>query len=190
MRIILILPVLLLGACQVSKDNANNTVSVTLNEDVAANTAADIANTAQNVAADVGNEAKSTGEKIDNKVDADKTTNSTTTTRPPTPRPTSIRRRLILQASAVPGLPVMPVGRGWSGRQDSNLRPSAPKADALPDCATPRCIGQSGTLAGAEEEERLAFPCLDQSTALIETGGGPGRIRTSNLAVMSGRLYR
>ena len=26
----------------------------------------------------------------------------------------------------------------WSGRQDSNLRPSAPKADALPGCATPR----------------------------------------------------
>ena len=28
--------------------------------------------------------------------------------------------------------------QGWSGREDSNLRPSAPKADALPDCATPR----------------------------------------------------
>src|SRR5271170_223112 len=28
--------------------------------------------------------------------------------------------------------------RNWSGRQDLNLRPSAPKADALPDCATPR----------------------------------------------------
>src|SRR6187397_2867929 len=26
----------------------------------------------------------------------------------------------------------------WSGQQDSNLRPSAPKADALPDCAMPR----------------------------------------------------
>lgn len=26
----------------------------------------------------------------------------------------------------------------WSGRQDSNLRPSASKADTLPDCATPR----------------------------------------------------
>ena len=26
----------------------------------------------------------------------------------------------------------------WSGRQDSNLRPSVPKTDALPDCATPR----------------------------------------------------
>jgi hypothetical protein len=29
-------------------------------------------------------------------------------------------------------------GRNWSGRWDSNSRPSAPKADALPDCATPR----------------------------------------------------
>ena len=49
----------------------------------------------------------------------------------------------------------------WSGRQDSNLRPSAPKADALPDCATPR--HQAGN-------------------------GGPGRIRTRDLAVMSGQL--
>ena len=29
-------------------------------------------------------------------------------------------------------------GNKWSGRWDSNSRPSAPKADALPDCATPR----------------------------------------------------
>jgi hypothetical protein len=28
----------------------------------------------------------------------------------------------------------------WSGRRDSNPRPSAPKADALPDCATPRSL--------------------------------------------------
>ena len=28
----------------------------------------------------------------------------------------------------------------WSGQQDLNLRPSAPKADALPDCAMPRAI--------------------------------------------------
>ena len=26
----------------------------------------------------------------------------------------------------------------WSGRQDLNLRPSGPKPDALPNCATPR----------------------------------------------------
>src|SRR5262245_8732953 len=32
-----------------------------------------------------------------------------------------------------------PIGcKKWSGRPDSNQRPSAPKADALPDCATPR----------------------------------------------------
>ena len=37
----------------------------------------------------------------------------------------------------------------WSGRQDSNLRPSAPKADALPGCATPRrldALMQAGPL--------------------------------------------
>ena len=28
----------------------------------------------------------------------------------------------------------------WSGREDSNLRPPAPKAGALPDCATPRQV--------------------------------------------------
>ena len=26
----------------------------------------------------------------------------------------------------------------WSGRHDSNMRPSVPKTDALPNCATPR----------------------------------------------------
>ena len=30
---------------------------------------------------------------------------------------------------------------GWSGRRDSNSRPSVPKTDALPGCATPRRIG-------------------------------------------------
>jgi hypothetical protein len=69
MRIILAIPLLLLGACQVSKDNANNTVSVTYNEEVASNAAADVGNTVENIASDVGNEAKNTGEKIQNKVD-------------------------------------------------------------------------------------------------------------------------
>ena len=31
----------------------------------------------------------------------------------------------------------------WSGWRDSNSRLSAPKADALPDCATPRSKGAS-----------------------------------------------
>ena len=67
MRILMIaLPVLMLGACNVSKDEANNTVSVTYNEEVAANTAADVTNTAQNIASDIGNEAKSTADKVNN----------------------------------------------------------------------------------------------------------------------------
>jgi len=67
MRILMIaLPVLMLGACNVSKDEANNTVSVTYNEEVAANTAADVTNTAQNIASDIGNEAKSTADKVKN----------------------------------------------------------------------------------------------------------------------------
>jgi hypothetical protein len=68
MRIAFALPLLLLGACQVSKDNANNTVSVTYNSDVAENAAADIGNTAENIAADIGNDVKTTGDKIENKV--------------------------------------------------------------------------------------------------------------------------
>lgn len=40
----------------------------------------------------------------------------------------------------------LPGAENWSGRQDSNLRPSAPKADALPDCATPRPPETKGVL--------------------------------------------
>jgi hypothetical protein len=37
----------------------------------------------------------------------------------------------------------------WSGQQDLNLRPSAPKADALPDCAMPRSLFRRASYAGA-----------------------------------------
>ena len=67
--------ILLLSACQVSKDDANDTVSVTYNEDVAANAAADVANTAEDVAADVSNGVDAAGERIDN-VDVDVDTNT------------------------------------------------------------------------------------------------------------------
>lgn len=68
MRIALAIPLLLLGACQVSKDNNNGTTSVTYNSDVAGNAAKDVGNTAGNIAADIGNDVKKTGEKIQNKV--------------------------------------------------------------------------------------------------------------------------
>ena len=57
---------LLPGACQASKDDANNTVSVTCNEEVAANTAADVGNVAENIASDIGNDIQKTGDKIQN----------------------------------------------------------------------------------------------------------------------------
>jgi hypothetical protein len=73
MRIVLAAPISIglalgLGACQVSKDNANGTTSVTYNSDVAENAAADIGNTAQNIAGDIGNDVQKTGDKIENKV--------------------------------------------------------------------------------------------------------------------------
>ena len=82
MRIALfITPLLLLGACNVSKDG--NAVTVQYDQNTAQNTAADIGNTAQNIAADIGNDVKTTGDKIDNKVvvkDSDGNTTTTTTT--------------------------------------------------------------------------------------------------------------
>jgi len=68
MRIALAIPLLLLGACQVSKDENNGTTSLTYNSDVAENAAADVSNTAENIAADIGNDVKNTGKKIQNKV--------------------------------------------------------------------------------------------------------------------------
>ena len=70
MRIALaVIPFVLLGACQVSKDDANGTASVTYNSDVAENAAADVGNTLENVASDIGNDVQKTGDKIQNKVD-------------------------------------------------------------------------------------------------------------------------
>lgn len=60
---------LALGACQVSKDDANDSVSVTYNEDIAEDAVADIGNTAENVAEDIGNDIEREGDKIENRVD-------------------------------------------------------------------------------------------------------------------------
>jgi hypothetical protein len=67
MRILIAVPALLvLGACNVSKEG--NAVTVQYDQNTAENTAADIGNTAENIAADIGNDVKNTGEKIQNKV--------------------------------------------------------------------------------------------------------------------------
>jgi len=85
MRIALAIPLLLLGACQVSKDENNGTTSVTYNSDVAENAASDVGNTAQDIASDIGNDIKKTGDKIQNtdisvNVNRDEHTNTTDTT--------------------------------------------------------------------------------------------------------------
>ena len=77
MRIAFAIPLLLLGACNVSKDG--NSVTVQYDQNTAENTAADIGNTAQNIAADIGNDVQKTGDKIQNKVgnsDADVNVNA------------------------------------------------------------------------------------------------------------------
>jgi gas vesicle protein len=66
MRILLAIPLLMLGACNVSKEG--NSVTVQYDQNTAENTAADIGNTAQNIAADIGNDVQKTGDKIENKV--------------------------------------------------------------------------------------------------------------------------
>jgi hypothetical protein len=51
------------------------------------------------------------------------------------------------RAVAAPGIDRNRDGGKWSGRLDSNQRPSAPKADALPGCATPRRLDSSNFTA-------------------------------------------
>ena len=68
MRAAIILPVLLLGACQVSTDDANDSMTVAYNQDVAENAASDVANTAGTIAEDIGNDVERTSDKVQNEV--------------------------------------------------------------------------------------------------------------------------
>ena len=54
----------------------------------------------------------------------------------------------------------------WSGREDSNLRPPAPKAGALPDCATPR--HDSGHEKGRSCSGQLLRLSREEHSALTE----------------------
>ena len=66
MRILFAVPLLLLGACQVTKDDNSTTVS--FNEDVAENAAADAGNFAENVGGMIANDVDQTAAKVQNKV--------------------------------------------------------------------------------------------------------------------------
>ena len=64
MRILLLTPLLLLGACNVSTDN--NAVTVQYDQNTAANAVSDIGNTAEDIGAAIGNEADETAAKVSN----------------------------------------------------------------------------------------------------------------------------
>ena len=70
MRILIAIPaLLLLGACNVSKEG--NAVTVQYDQNTAENTAADIGNTAENIAADIGNDVSRATDKVQNEVGDD-----------------------------------------------------------------------------------------------------------------------
>lgn len=67
MRILFLTPpLLLLGACNVQTDSANNQVTVQYNGEEAQNVASDVGNTAQNIGNAIANEADETAAKVNN----------------------------------------------------------------------------------------------------------------------------
>ena len=75
MRLLIALPLLALAACQVSKDDQNDTITATYNEDVAENVAEDVGNFAEDVANDIEDTAEDVGNRAEN-VDIDVDTNT------------------------------------------------------------------------------------------------------------------
>ena len=68
MRILLAVPLLLLGACNVDRDAGNDTTTLSFNEAVAENTLEDVGQTAENIGGAIANEAERTADKVENKV--------------------------------------------------------------------------------------------------------------------------
>jgi hypothetical protein len=64
MRILLLTPLLLVGACNVSTDN--NAVTVQYDQNTAENAAADVSNTARDMGNAIANEADETAAKVNN----------------------------------------------------------------------------------------------------------------------------
>ena len=77
MRIVLALPrVLAVTACNVSRDDANDSMTVQYDQNTAENAAADIGNFAENVGGAIANDVQATADKVQNAdVDVDVDTN-------------------------------------------------------------------------------------------------------------------
>jgi hypothetical protein len=70
MRMLFLIPLVSLGACQVTEDKGNNQVTVQYNQDVAQNAAADVVNGAKEAGAAISNSASDAADKVKN-VDVD-----------------------------------------------------------------------------------------------------------------------
>ena len=77
MRILLTIPLLLVGACNVNNDSANNQVTVNYDQEALENAASDVSNTAQDVGGAIANDVERTADKLQNTdVDVDVDTNA------------------------------------------------------------------------------------------------------------------
>ena len=68
MRIFVAVPLLFLAACNVSKDEANDSTTVTFDQERAENTLEDVGDVAQNVGGAIVNDVQETGAKVQNEV--------------------------------------------------------------------------------------------------------------------------
>ena len=66
MRALIALPLLAMAACQVTKDDANDSVTVEYNQDVAENGLEDAGNLAENVGEAISNDVSETADKVEN----------------------------------------------------------------------------------------------------------------------------
>ncbi len=66
MRALIALPLLALAACQVTKDDANDSVTVEYNQDIAENGLEDAANVAEDVGGAIANDVSDAADKVEN----------------------------------------------------------------------------------------------------------------------------
>jgi hypothetical protein len=66
MRALIALPLLAMAACQVTKDDANDSVTVEYNQDVAENGLEDAGNLAENVGEAISNDVSQAADKVEN----------------------------------------------------------------------------------------------------------------------------
>ncbi|HET9353061.1 MAG TPA: hypothetical protein VFO32_03600 [Sphingomicrobium sp.] len=77
MRALFALPLLAMAACQVTKDDANDSVTVEYNQDVAENGLEDAGNLAENVGEAIANDVGEAADKVENTdVDVEVDTNA------------------------------------------------------------------------------------------------------------------